>query len=129
MNRDKTSADEIESAYYALNGAINYIASIDTNEESSTKNDISVEGVIATAGSEDGGTYGSNIGKAEYVLDKLIQDMLQQSRMERDGLTFSSRRHIQLTDFVICQDRLQLEPWSQLLIMRFMLRQQIQRIM
>ena len=55
MNRDKTSADEIESAYYALNGAINYIASIDTNEESSTKNDISVEGVIATAGSEDGG--------------------------------------------------------------------------
>lgn len=62
-------ADEIESAYYALNGAINYIASIDTNEESSTKNDISVEGVIATAGSEDGGTYGSNIGKAEYVLD------------------------------------------------------------
>ena len=69
VNRDKTSADEIESAYYALNGAINYIASIDTNEESSTKNDISVEGVIATAGSEDGGTYGSNIGKAEYVLD------------------------------------------------------------
>ena len=58
VNRDKTSADEIESAYYALNGAINYIASIDTNEESSTKNDISVEGVIATAGSEDGGTYG-----------------------------------------------------------------------
>ena len=93
--------------------------------------------MIATAGSEDGGTYGSNIGKAEYVLDNDVTTAWMTAysgyattiKNGEGWIDLQFPEHIQLTDFVICQDRLQLEPWLQLLIMRFMLRQQIQRIM
>ena len=69
LNKDNASSEEIESAYYNLNGVIQYLSTRVVTKASLDDYDISVEGVTATAGSEDGGTYGSSYGKAEYAID------------------------------------------------------------
>ena len=67
VNKDKTDAQDIQTAYYELKAALDYVEGYKLDPEA--KNDISVKGAKATAFSEDNGTYGSNIGKASYVLD------------------------------------------------------------
>jgi len=69
LNKDNASSEDIESAYYNLNGMIQYLSTRVVTKASLDDYDISVEGVTATAGSEDGGTYGSSYGKAEYAID------------------------------------------------------------
>ena len=67
VNKDKTDAHDIQTAYYELKAALDYVEGYKLDPEA--KNDISVKGAKATAFSEDNGTYGSNYGKASYVLD------------------------------------------------------------
>ena len=67
VNKDKTDAHDIQTAYYELKAALDYMEGYKLDPEA--KNDISVKGAKATAFSEDSGTYGSNYGKASYVLD------------------------------------------------------------
>ena len=67
LNRDKVDAQEIQTNYYAMKAALDYVEN--NKIDPLAKNDISVKGMTATAKSEDGGTYGSNLGKASYVLD------------------------------------------------------------
>ena len=72
LNKDNTSADEIEDNYYALKVALQDMEkkeASDTNEAASPQNDISVTNVKVTAGAEDGGTYGKNLGNAEFAID------------------------------------------------------------
>ena len=67
VNKDKTDAHDIQTAYYEMKATLDYMEGHKLDPEA--KNDISVKGARATAFSEDNGTYGSNIGKASYVLD------------------------------------------------------------
>lgn len=67
LNRDVVSADEIEEAYYMLNATIVYIDSINT--DTLAENDISLDGVIVTAGAEDQGTFGPTGGSKELAID------------------------------------------------------------
>ena len=67
VNKDKTDAHDIQTAYYEMKATLDYMEGHKLDPEA--KNDISVKGAKATAFSEDNGTYGSNIGKASYVLD------------------------------------------------------------
>ena len=61
VNKDKTDAQDIQTAYYELKAALDYVEGYKLDPEA--------KGAKATAFSEDNGTYGSNIGKASYVLD------------------------------------------------------------
>ena len=67
VNKDKTDAHDIQTAYYEMKATLDYMEGHKLDPEA--KNDISVKGAKATAFSEDNGTYGSNVGKASYVLD------------------------------------------------------------
>ncbi|WP_462416026.1 endo-alpha-N-acetylgalactosaminidase family protein [Eubacterium ramulus] len=67
VNKDKTDAHDIQTAYYEMKATLDYMEGHKLDPEA--KNDISVKGARATAFSEDSGTYGSNVGKASYVLD------------------------------------------------------------
>ena len=67
VNKDKTDAHDIQTAYYEMKATLDYMEGHKLDPEA--KNDISVKGARATAFSEDSGTYGSNYGKASYVLD------------------------------------------------------------
>ena len=69
LNKDKVSSDEIEASYRNLNAVLVYLSTRVTVKAALDDYDLSVEGVKATAGSEDGGTYGSSYGKAEYAID------------------------------------------------------------
>lgn len=56
VNKDKTDAQDIQTAYYELKAALDYVEGYKLDPEA--KNDISVKGAKATAFSEDNGTYG-----------------------------------------------------------------------
>lgn len=67
LHRDVVSMDEIEEAFYALNGAVNYMDGISTAPEETEVNDISLDGVVITAGSE--GSFGTSGGAKELAID------------------------------------------------------------
>lgn len=68
LDKDQPTQKEIEDAYYELRGALMMIAAIDV--KANTDYDISVEGVIVTAGNEDlGGSFGGSEGPKEFVID------------------------------------------------------------
>ena len=72
LKKSNASSEEIEDCYYTLKEALQYMEQYEskvTTAESSPANDLSVKGVTVTAGSEDGGTYGSSLGKAEFAID------------------------------------------------------------
>ena len=72
LKKSNASSEEIEDCYYTLKEALQYMEQYEskvTTAESSPANDLSVKGVTATAGSVDGGTYGSSYGDASYAID------------------------------------------------------------
>ena len=67
LNKNNRNLEDIQNSYQGLKDAITFVKNTTNTEEE--KNDIPVRGMTATAKSEDGGTYGSNLGRASYVLD------------------------------------------------------------
>lgn len=68
LNKDHSTSEDIQTAYYTLRAAMQYMDSIDPS--SSTLYDISLEDVILTTPSEElNGTFGSGCGPKEYAID------------------------------------------------------------